>query len=107
VNTYNRVFGDMSNNCDKLCPLECDSISYLITTTMSDFPSDSYVNMLLNTSLIKSVRPNISAYELKSNLVSFRLFYSSLEYTEITQSPQMEFFDLLSSIGGSMGNYMI
>jgi hypothetical protein len=74
---------------------------------MSDFPSDSYVNMLLNTPLIKSVFPNISASELKSNLVSFKLFYSALEYTEISQSPQMDFFDLLSSFGGSIGNYMI
>jgi len=38
--------------------------------------------------------------------VTLRVFYPSLEYTEITETPQTTIFDLFTQIGGSLGLFI-
>ena len=40
------------------------------------------------------------------NLVYFNAFYADLEYTYINQLPKMDFFDLISNIGGNLGLFI-
>jgi hypothetical protein len=42
---------------------------------------------------------------LKSFLV-LNIYYDSLSYTRITESPQMDFIALLGSVGGNMGLFL-
>jgi hypothetical protein len=104
---YNVVYTDIFKYCGNLCPKECDSTEYSITTSSSDFPSDEYVKRLLNYTFIKRKYTENSSIELKSNLLSFSIYYSDLKYTEISQSPKYTLSDLISGIGGNLGKRIL
>jgi len=104
---YNVVYTDIFKYCGNSCPKECDSTEYSITTSSSDFPSDEYVKRLLNYTFIKRKYTENSSSELKSNLLSFSVYYSDLKYTEISQSPKYTLSDLISGIGGNMGKRIL
>jgi len=103
LNTYSNVMENESKYCDKFCPYTCDSIKISTVSTSSNYPSDAYVSILLNTSFMQKTYPNISANQLKSNLVSFNLYYSDFKFLEISQSPTMTTNDFISAIGGGVG----
>jgi len=103
LKTYNKVGENQSEYCDKFCPYACDSVSISTVSSSSNYPSDAYINALLNTSFMKRTHPNISANQLKSNLVSFNLYYSDFKFLEISQSPTMTTNDLINAIGGGVG----
>jgi hypothetical protein len=65
--------------CSEYCPLECDSTSY------------SY---------------SVRSYGSTDNSTSLIVYLTSLKYTLITQHPQMYTFDLISSIGGTLGIFI-
>ena len=105
--TYNEVSSKIGYYCGKICPLECYSIEYLTSTSTADFPSDQYVNRLLNYSFVKIKYPNASVSDLKSDLLSFSVYYPELKYTVMSQTPQHTIADFISNIGGTMGNIII
>ena len=50
---------------------------------------------------------DLSSYDLFRELFySMRIYYSSIEYTYISESPQTTVFGLLSSLGGSLGMFL-
>ena len=102
---YNLVFDNIDQFCSD-CPEECDSIDYNVYMSTSEFPSDYYVNYLLQNSFVKTKYPNINASSLKDSLVSFDVYYEDLIYTEITQNPQYLIIDFIAAIGGSFGLLM-
>jgi len=69
----------LNEECHQYCPLECDSVSYLVT-------SNDYINY--------------------DNFTSFVVYYQGLQYTLITQQPKMELFDIISSVGGILGLFI-
>jgi hypothetical protein len=71
---------DKDQICSEYCPLECDSFSYDISIN-----SQSYV---------------------AGDLFVFSIFYEDLKYTLISQQPKMQFIDLISNIGGSLGLFV-
>ena len=95
----------MYDKCNAFCPLECDSISYVI---------NSYTTKLQNTGnisyLIKENYPyykNFTSYEeVNKNFVAFRLFYKELKYRRINQKPKIETFKLISDIGNIFGLFL-
>lgn len=98
------IFNDTNKYCSKdICPLECDSDELSLTMSTSSFPTDYYANQILEKSFVKTKYPNLSLNELKQSLVSIRVFYNRLQYTEITQDSKYNVFDFFSSIGGSVG----
>jgi len=65
--------------CEQYCPLECDSVSY--STEVTSVPEeDGYIHL--------------------------RIYYENLQYTSITQIPKEEVFDLIASLGGSLGLFI-
>jgi hypothetical protein len=84
TNTYRTNFFNSSvlEKCSQYCPLECDSISYSVTFNSA---TDSF-------------QPK--------NLIYLDVFYKSLKYTSITQSPKTEIFDLISNVGGIFGLFI-
>lgn len=66
------------DKCSLYCPLECDSISYNIYST------------------------SISNY----NSTKVRIYYGSLKYTLLTQSPKMPIYSFVSNIGGILGLFL-
>ncbi len=53
---------------------------------------------------LKGKIPEISDSELSLRLLLLNVYFERLEYTMISQTPSMTVIDLVSSIGGLMGN---
>jgi len=65
------------------CPLECDTFSYDI-----------------------SINSRTSQTFLEKDSVGIYVYYEDLKYTLISQQPKMQFIDLISNIGGSLGLFV-
>jgi hypothetical protein len=83
---YNEFIDNFSfASCLAYCPLECDSLSYDITSYMeaiNDENDTSYINY------------NIYVY------------YQDLKYTLISEQPKVELFGLISNLGGILGLFI-
>ena len=91
----------MSEECLKLCPLECDSVKYDVSMSSLDFPSKFVFDIYKNFGLF-----NGTFESFKQNLLQVNIFYPSLTYTKISESPKMSITDLLSNLGGTLGLYI-
>jgi hypothetical protein len=69
--------------CSEYCPLECDSFNY-----------DILINSRTSGSLSNK------------DIYGIYVFYEDLKYTLISQQPKMQFIDLISNIGGSLGLFV-
>ena len=104
--------------CVKLCPPDCNTISYSLSTSHSDYPTPKYAESLIRLPVIKSKFPkdisnnitNVSFkiyyYEFKRSVVSIKVFYGELKYTIVSQIPKMSFEDLISNVGGILGLFL-
>ena len=81
------------NKCiQEFCPLECDSSFYDLSVSSLEYPS-----------LANCIALQYGSYiQCKRDHIFLEVSYSSLEYTEITQTPKMSGIDLLSQSGGSL-----
>lgn len=68
--------------------------------------SDGYAERLLETTLVKEKYPNIAEPELEKMLISFEVFFTSLQTTVISQNPSTSLLDLISSLGGTLGIFL-
>ena len=95
--------------CSKFCPLECESMSFQITTSFTNYPTKQYADKyLINNPNIKSKFDNDSLnYDMiKKSTLSLNIYYEQLSYTEINQKAKTEIVDLVSNIGGLMGLFL-
>ena len=98
--------------CIKLsCPLECDTVSYEYSlSTVPLFTKNTFASLTeQQRGFYQRILGNetILTYDLvKSLFTRVRVFYPSLEYTDITESPQTSIFDLFTQIGGSLGLFI-
>jgi hypothetical protein len=93
------------------CPLECDSIKYDLTLSILIFPSQSHYDTFINTKevcdyFMINYNQTLSIDLVKSKLATFTVFYSSLDYTMLTESPKTSIGDLFSQIGGALGMFV-
>jgi hypothetical protein len=97
----------------KSCPLECDSLEYELSLSSLEYPSRNFYASLVNSQsyadkfkfYFNSTTP-ISYEQFKSHAVNFQVYYPSLEYTQITELPKMDTYDLLTQIGGALGLFV-
>ncbi len=73
-----------------MCPIECDSISYKIEQNSFQIPNNYSINNQLD----------INKY------VNILINYQNNQYTLISQSPKMQLFDLMSSVGGLISLFL-
>ena len=95
--------------CLPLCPLECNTQEFKISTSFLNYPHLSKVNGLLNNPIIKSNYENISSVtvnQLRESILSVAIYYDDLSYTVISKEPKMNLLDLISAIGGIMGIFL-
>lgn len=102
---YNRVFEKIEDACVASCPIECESVTFQVTTSSSEFPSNNYANEILTNSFVKTKYPGLNISGLKSNMLSLSLYYDELKYTEIVELPLFDWCALISSIGGFLGKH--
>ena len=62
----------------------------------------------MNNSILKSKFPEVQlTYDLiKQSVLALNVFYDNLAYTEITQQPKMQIFDIISNVGGLLGLFI-
>jgi hypothetical protein len=112
MNTYYKLMKSNINDvCSKFCPLECNSVSYKTTTSVSLFPSEPYGNYLLGQSQFsekvkKLIPKNLTINDLQKKLIAFNVFYEEHKYTIITELPKLSTVDLVGNIGGLMGLFL-
>ena len=95
------------DSCD--CPTECDHIDYPYRSSMANYPSKNYADILLrNPNVISKFnnRTNVSYEDLRSRMVSVNIFFNELKETIITEHPKISVPDLVASIGGILGLFL-
>jgi len=104
VKTY-----DKDNKCKDLCPLECESTEYRIsesTYSMKDFSNfEEYASKFIPYIEAK-LNIRINSTELKKNILDIDIFFDSLKYTKISQTPKTTLSALVSNLGGSTGLFL-
>lgn len=92
---------------ESICPTQCETTTYSLFSSLSGYPTDAHLDLLLNKStLLKAKYPNQTAVDrtrLKNNLMKLEVYYEELKVTTITQIAKTSGIDLISSIGGLMG----
>jgi hypothetical protein len=94
-------------DCNAVCPHECDSVQYHLTTSSLDYPNRQYYDYLMSKSdvikTLESLNVTLGYESFKESTLSLNVFLPYMEYTEMTQSPKFTGFDLLAQIGGALG----
>ena len=95
--------------CALKCPLECDMVSYGLKISTLIFPNEEVYNILKN-DIVRYSHPvdvDISTYDsFRQYFYSINIFYPTATYTYIAETPQVNTFGLLSSLGGSLGMFL-
>ena len=93
--------------CINECPLECESVSYITSLSMSVYPTASYTDELLEFFIQGRLdNHNISLYDLRNNVLAINVYYSKLNYKSYQEFAKTEMVDLVSNIGGTIGLFL-
>jgi hypothetical protein len=91
------------------CPRECKTTNYMVTTSLSEFPTKYYYKVLTNNEIIKkrfSNNNDLTYENVRKNIASINIFFNELKETVINHEPSMSFADLVSNIGGTFGIFL-
>ena len=98
-----QIIKSLSVECVKnSCPIECDKNTFDIIMSQLDFPSQDFFTLIQN----DTTELNYDFDSYQDFYYSLNFYYSSTEYTYISQSPQMTLINLLSNMGGSLGMFL-
>ena len=90
---------DLKSTCYNLCPLECESTNFEVTTQTVeyDFTDDKDIDIEVCQMYFNKCIDN-------SLIINF--YYETLKYTETTQIAKTTIPDIISMIGGTMGLFL-
>ena len=99
------------NACRQVyCPLECSSIKYDLGLSTLLNPNLKEYNGFSAQELAKYEKDlgvtNLSYDLFQSAWVNLKVYYPSLQYTFISETPKVSIIDLFTSIGGSLGMFV-
>jgi hypothetical protein len=94
--------------CLPLCPLECNRTEYKATVTTSQLIGDIYVDYIKGNKNLTSdfINRSIISDTAARSIVKINIFYESLSYTLVTESPKMNVVSMLASIGGNLSLFL-
>jgi hypothetical protein len=97
-------------DCEELCPLECEITSYTFTLFTSDYPTHAWATYLSTVQGVKNIfalnNQSFSYETLKNSAVCVDIYFNSLHYTAIMDSPSMSSLDLVCNFGGLLGLFL-
>ena len=99
---YFYFWDENSNTFSSECPLECDSVDFDFTYSISDLDIERfYINRYFE-------KPNedVDLASLKKRVVDIYVYFTQLKYTEITEVPTTTIIDLLANVGGTIGLFV-
>jgi hypothetical protein len=101
---------DKDNYCNHLCPLECKSTEYRISESkfsLKDFRNSTMYGSKFILGIQKKLNITInSTEEFNKNNLEINIFFDSLKYTKISQTPKTTLSALVSNLGGSSGLFL-
>ncbi len=106
VSEYLRNFRkkDHYEKCSQYCPLECDSMNYLINKYTEQLPISGSVSKKTQ---IDYYLADFNSYEeIKKHYLEIFIYYNDLKYTLISEEPKTETFNFASNIGGILGLFL-
>jgi len=90
--------------CQSYCPLECDSISYQISSHFEPLPTSGRISQKRKKEYGLG---RFETYEeVNKNYICLFVYYKELKYTLISQEPKTVTFNLVSSVGGILGLFL-
>ena len=94
--------------CMPLCPLECNRTEYKASITKSKLIGDIYVDYIRGNKNLSAdfIKRSITTETAARSMVKINIFYDSMAYNLVTESPKMNLVSLLASIGGNLGLFL-
>ena len=98
----------LMNNCSAECPNQCETNRTETSLSMSEFPTYSYMDFMLNKPFFRRVYENrtVDRSKLKKSLAKINVFYDELKLTTVSQKAKISFESLISDIGGTLGVFL-
>ena len=103
----------IKTDCLNKCPIECNQVAFLVKIV--NYKEELLYDLTDLTHFVAdkqniSKKYNISGQtdeDIRSRMSRVYIYYDKLETTQITQTPKMTEFDLISNIGGILGTHCI
>ena len=96
----------LQDYCQPKCPLECNSTKLTFSLSFNELNPHSYTEFIRSKFSSDFIKREIDWQTAKSSIVSLNIFYETLAYTMLTESPQMDIVTLIASIGGNLGLFL-
>jgi hypothetical protein len=107
LNITNSIFltrSDYLNICGFDCPIQCNSIDYMLSNSINIYPSSYYVDILANkTNFLSNFNTNDKQNLLdlvRKYLVRVTINYNKLGYNLIQEFPSIDPASLVGNVGG-------
>jgi len=97
---------ESSDMCKNQCPLECDSLKYILTVSKADYPSKGYSLFLKNNKIVSDHYDSdfpLTDKELKTDVSSVSIYFNDFSYFETIHSRKMTEIDLFANVGATLG----
>jgi hypothetical protein len=106
ISEYLKLFRkkDQYEKCNQYCPLECNSINYLINAYSYQLPVSGNVSKISKSNYYTT---EFNTHEeIKKRFFGIRVYYNDLKYTLISEEPKTKTFNFVSNIGGILGVFL-
>ena len=111
----NELFRNFNSACDVNCPIECHQKIYDVSLSSANYPTDWYAQKLIEDNghyLQKVILLNQLNYSklnsdyLKKTTLKVNVFYESLVYTHVFETPALTISSLIAFLGGNLGLFL-
>ena len=94
------------DECLLLCPMECVTIEYSVTSTIIDYPSKPYASLITNNKYLRTKFNDFQMINLEKCLLKLNIYFETLDYEIISEIQALNIVSLLSNIGGTIGLFL-
>ena len=110
IDEFNVRINEFKTKCSKGCPLECDSMKYDFELSNLYYPRRDFFDQFILANERADYAENFNetlTFDLyKENNLILSVYFTSTQYTEITQSPKITLIDLIPNLGGTIGIWL-
>jgi hypothetical protein len=96
----------LDNVCYPLCPLECASTEYKTSTSLNQYPTNSYANVLAKRNQITLYSTDTYSEPLKENCLKVNIYFEALSYTSTSEVASIDQITFISNVGGLFGLFL-
>ncbi len=91
---------NLKDTCGKDCPQDCLQINYITNVNTATYPTDVYLQYLLQTNFFKNNTNKTSS------IAKVNIFYNEISYSLFKEYPSKTIDGLMGEIGGQLGLFI-